>query len=72
MTIPRSWHVTKIREKANCRNEPMEVTWIAIIASVCMGIGGVLIFVFAVKRNYFGDLGMRSTRCSGRKWRPWC
>jgi len=34
----------------------MELTWLAIIASVCMGIGGVLIFVFAVKRNYFRDL----------------
>jgi len=34
----------------------MAVTWIAIIASVCMGIGAVLIFVFAVKRNYFRDL----------------
>ena len=34
----------------------MVITWVAIIASVCMGIGGVLIFVFAVKRNYFRDL----------------
>jgi len=34
----------------------MEVTWIAIIASIFMGIGAVLIFVFAVKRNYFKDL----------------
>jgi len=34
----------------------MEVTWIAIIASVFMGIGAVLIFVFAVKRNYFRNL----------------
>ena len=34
----------------------MDVTWIAILASVCMGIGAVLIFVFAVKRNYFRDL----------------
>ena len=34
----------------------MAVTWLAIIASVCMGIGGVLIFVFAVKKNYFRDL----------------
>lgn len=34
----------------------MELTWIAIIASVCMGIGAVLIFVFAVKRNYFRNL----------------
>jgi len=34
----------------------MELTWIAIIASICMGVGAVLIFVFAVKRNYFRNL----------------
>jgi hypothetical protein len=34
----------------------MEVTWIAIIASLCMGIGAVLVFVFAVKRNYFRNV----------------
>ena len=34
----------------------MELTWLAIIASLCMGIGAVLIFVFAVKRNYFNHL----------------
>jgi hypothetical protein len=34
----------------------MELTWIAIIASLCMGIGAVLIFVFAVKKNYFRNL----------------
>ena len=34
----------------------MEVTWIAILASLCMGIGAALIFVFAVKRNYFKDV----------------
>ena len=34
----------------------MEVTWIAIIASVFMWIGAVLIFVFAVKKNYFRNL----------------
>jgi hypothetical protein len=34
----------------------MEVTWLAIIASLFMGIGGVLIFIFAVKRNYFRNL----------------
>lgn len=34
----------------------MEVTWIAIIASIFMGIGAVLVFVFAVKRNYFQNL----------------
>jgi nitrogen fixation-related uncharacterized protein len=34
----------------------MEVTWLAILASLCMGIGAVLIFVFAVKKNYFRDL----------------
>jgi len=34
----------------------MEFTWITIIASLCMGIGAVLVFVFAVKRNYFRNL----------------
>lgn len=34
----------------------MELTWIAIIASLCMGIGAVLVFVFAVKKNYFHHL----------------
>ena len=34
----------------------MEVTWLAILASLCMGIGAVLIFVFAVKKNYFSNL----------------
>jgi len=34
----------------------MELTWLAIIASLCMGIGAVLVFVFAVKKNYFRNL----------------
>ena len=34
----------------------MELTWIAIIASLCMGIGAILVFVFAVKKNYFRNL----------------
>ncbi len=34
----------------------MEFTWITIIASLCMGIGAALIFVFAVKKNYFHNL----------------
>lgn len=34
----------------------MEVTWIAIVASVCMAIGAALIFIFAVKKNYFRNL----------------
>jgi hypothetical protein len=34
----------------------MELSWIAIIASLCMGIGAVLVFVFAVKKNYFKDV----------------
>jgi len=34
----------------------MEVTWIAILASLCMGIGAALVFVFAVKKNYFKDV----------------
>ncbi|HZQ71225.1 MAG TPA: hypothetical protein VFA68_22055 [Terriglobales bacterium] len=34
----------------------MELTWIAIIASLCMGVGAALVFVFAVKKNYFKDV----------------
>jgi hypothetical protein len=34
----------------------MDLTWLTIIASLFMGTGGVLIFVFAVKRNYFRNL----------------
>jgi hypothetical protein len=34
----------------------MEFTWIAIIASLLMGIGALLIFIFAVKQDYFRNL----------------
>jgi hypothetical protein len=34
----------------------MELTWIAIIASLCMGVGAILVFIFAVKKNYFRNL----------------
>ena len=34
----------------------MELTWIAIIASLLMGIGALLIFIFAVKQDYFRNL----------------
>jgi nitrogen fixation-related uncharacterized protein len=34
----------------------MELTWVAIGASLLMGVGAVLIFVFSVKQDYFKDL----------------
>lgn len=34
----------------------MDITWIAVIASLLMGGGAALFFVFAVKREYFRDL----------------
>jgi hypothetical protein len=34
----------------------MEFTWIAIGTSLCMGIAAVLVFVFAVKKNYFKNV----------------
>ncbi len=34
----------------------MEFTWITIIASLCMGIGAALVFVYAVKKGYFHNL----------------
>lgn len=34
----------------------MEVTWIAIAASLCMGAGAAFLFVFAVKQDWFRNL----------------
>jgi hypothetical protein len=34
----------------------MEMTWIAIAASLLMACGAALFFVFAVKRDYFKNL----------------
>ncbi len=34
----------------------MSLTWIAIIASLLMGVGALLIFILAVKKDYFRDL----------------
>ncbi|MEW6128597.1 MAG: hypothetical protein AB1757_16275 [Acidobacteriota bacterium] len=34
----------------------MVLTWVAIIASLLMGVGAMLIFIFAVRRDYFRNL----------------
>ena len=34
----------------------MELTWIAIAASVAMGLAAACVFIFAVKKNYFHNL----------------
>jgi len=34
----------------------MTLTWIAIIASLLMGAGAALIFIYAAKKDYFRDL----------------
>lgn len=34
----------------------MELTWIALAASLMMGLGAACIFVFAVKRDYFRNV----------------
>ena len=34
----------------------MELTWIAIVASLCMGLAAVCIFIFAVKKDYFHNI----------------
>ena len=34
----------------------MELTWIAIVASLCMALAAVLIFVYAVKKDYFHNI----------------
>jgi hypothetical protein len=34
----------------------MELTWLALVASLLMGLGAVCIFIFAVKREYFHNI----------------
>jgi hypothetical protein len=34
----------------------MELTWIAVAASVLMGLAAVCIFIFAVKKDYFRNI----------------
>ena len=34
----------------------MELTWVALIASVVMGLATVCVFIFAVKKDYFRNL----------------
>ncbi|HXK03706.1 MAG TPA: hypothetical protein VMS37_14995 [Verrucomicrobiae bacterium] len=34
----------------------MELTWVAILASVVMALAAACVFVFAVKQDYFRDI----------------
>ncbi|MCX6593459.1 MAG: hypothetical protein NTZ56_18245 [Acidobacteria bacterium] len=34
----------------------MELTWIAMAASLCMGLGAGCLFIVAVKKNWFHNL----------------
>lgn len=34
----------------------MELTWIALAASLMMGLGAACIFIFAVKKDYFRNV----------------
>lgn len=34
----------------------MELTWVTIAASLCMGLGAAFLFVFAVKKDWFRNL----------------
>ena len=34
----------------------MELTWVALTASVVMGLATVCVFIFAVKKNYFRNI----------------
>jgi hypothetical protein len=39
-----------------CREAFVELTWVAIAASLLMGLGAALVFIFAVKRDYFRNI----------------
>jgi hypothetical protein len=34
----------------------MELTWLTIAASLCMGLGAAFLFIFAVKKNWFHNI----------------
>jgi hypothetical protein len=34
----------------------MELTWVALAASLMMGLGAAVVFIFAVKRDYFHNV----------------
>ena len=34
----------------------MELTWVAIAASLLMGLGAACLFIYAVKRDYFRNI----------------
>ena len=34
----------------------MELTWLAVLASVFMGLGAACIFIYAVKHDYFHNI----------------
>ncbi len=34
----------------------MELTWVTVAASLCMGLGAGFLFVFAVKKDWFRDI----------------
>jgi hypothetical protein len=34
----------------------MELTWVAVAASLAMGLGAVCLFIFAVKKDYFRNI----------------
>lgn len=34
----------------------MELTWLTVLASMVMGFAAVLIFIFAVKNDYFDNI----------------
>ncbi len=34
----------------------MELTWLTVLASIALGLAGVCIFIYAVKKDYFHNL----------------
>jgi hypothetical protein len=34
----------------------MELTWVAVLASLAMALATACVFIFAVKRDYFRDI----------------
>ena len=47
----------KNRWSLNCfAMTDMELTWVAIAASICMGLAAACVFIFAVQKDYFHNI----------------
>ena len=48
----------------------MELTWVSVAASLCMGLGAGFLFVYAVKKDWFRDIEDAIAIANGTAYGP--